>query len=103
MNDSDKNDTRPASPLEHLVRRLREMARYEHDDLSIGDEAADEIERLRAELAMLRTGDTCARVCEGTAYRIESSRFRAALEEIANANSFDNIGRWARNRARQAL
>jgi predicted DNA-binding protein YlxM (UPF0122 family) len=30
-----------------IVERLRAMSRYEHDDLSIGDEAADEIERLR--------------------------------------------------------
>jgi hypothetical protein len=27
--------------------RLRALARHEHDDASIGDEAADEIERLR--------------------------------------------------------
>ncbi len=31
-----------------LIDRLRAMARHEHDDLSIGDEAADEIEHLRA-------------------------------------------------------
>lgn len=29
-----------------LVKRLREMAQLKHDDLSMGDEAADEIERL---------------------------------------------------------
>ena len=30
-----------------LIARLRALSRHEHDDLSIGDEAADEIERLR--------------------------------------------------------
>lgn len=29
-----------------IVDRLRALSRCEHDDLSIGDEAADEIERL---------------------------------------------------------
>jgi len=29
-----------------LIERLRSMARFEHDDHSIGSEAADEIERL---------------------------------------------------------
>ena len=37
--------------MAYLVDRLRAMSRNEHDDLSIGDEAADEIERLRAEVA----------------------------------------------------
>jgi hypothetical protein len=36
----------------------------------------DEIARLRSEVAMLRTGDTCARHCEGTAYRIEAQNLR---------------------------
>lgn len=35
-----------------LIERLRALARAEHDDLSIGDEAADEIERLRGADAM---------------------------------------------------
>ena len=37
-----------------LVRLLREMAAFEHTDLSIAGDAADEIERLRAEVATLR-------------------------------------------------
>lgn len=36
--------------MSDIVERLRSLAKYEHDDLSIGTEAADEIERLRAEL-----------------------------------------------------
>lgn len=39
---------------ESLIDRLRAMSRFEHDDLSIGDEAADEIERLRALVGRLR-------------------------------------------------
>lgn len=34
-----------------IVKRLRELAQAKHDDLSVGDEAADEITRLRAALA----------------------------------------------------
>lgn len=44
--------------------------------------AATEIDRLREENAMLRTGDTCARQCDGTAYRIELWRARQTLAEI---------------------
>lgn len=36
-----------------LVTRLRALSRAEHDDLSVGAEAADEIERLRAALARI--------------------------------------------------
>ena len=32
-----------------------------------------------AEIAMLRTGDTCARQCEGTAYRIEARSLKRQL------------------------
>ena len=38
---------------------------------------------LERENAMLRTGDTCARQCEGTAYRIEGRRVRHHLTELA--------------------
>lgn len=37
----------------------------------------------QAECERLRTGDTCARMCEGTAYRTEAQKFRRALEQIA--------------------
>ena len=33
--------------MDDLIERLRALSRHEHDDLSIGDEAAGEIERLR--------------------------------------------------------
>jgi len=38
-----------------LVRHLRAMARYEHGDMTIAADAADEIERLRAERDALKT------------------------------------------------
>jgi len=37
-----------------LVRHLRAMARYEHGDMTIADDAAAEIERLRAERDALK-------------------------------------------------
>ena len=33
----------------------------------------------------------------------ENERMRAVLQEIADAKGFDNIGRWARRKARGAL
>lgn len=40
--------------MSDLAGRLRALSRCEHDDLSIGDEAAAEIERLRVLLALAR-------------------------------------------------
>ena len=37
-----------------LVKLLRDMALYRHDDLSVGDAAADRIEELECELAETR-------------------------------------------------
>ena len=36
-------------------------------------------------------------------YEQERDEAREALQEIANASHFDNIGNWARNKARKAL
>lgn len=36
-------------------------------------------------ITRLRDGDTCARQCEGTAYRIEARRLRAALQRLTAA------------------
>ena len=46
-----------------LIERLRALARAEHDDLSIGDEAADEIERLTAEIESFTDGRTRCKKC----------------------------------------
>jgi hypothetical protein len=43
----------PAHDHSTLVYNLRSLARFEHADLSIGDEAADMIERQAAEIARL--------------------------------------------------
>jgi hypothetical protein len=40
--------------MSDLTERLRALARHEHSDLSVADEAADEIERLRRELLGMR-------------------------------------------------
>lgn len=39
--------------MSDLIKRLRALSAHQHDDLSIGDEAADEIETLRAALGDL--------------------------------------------------
>jgi len=43
---NEKTDPLSTVAVDPLVMRLRSMARHEHDDLSIGDEAADRIEQL---------------------------------------------------------
>ena len=43
------------------------------------------LEMVIAERDALRTGDTCARQCEGTAYRIEGRRLRSALQRLTTA------------------
>lgn len=46
---------RPNGPKSHdIVQSLRSLSRHEHDDLSIGIEAADEIEALRKDAARYR-------------------------------------------------
>ena len=42
-------------------------------------------EEMEAVIDRLRQGDTCARMCEGTAYRIEAKKLRAALARLAAA------------------
>lgn len=41
-----------------------------------------EIDALKQEIAALRTGDTCARHCEGTAYRIEAGKLKRENERL---------------------
>lgn len=42
---------------------------------------AEALEAQRDEIERLRSGDTCGRQCEGTAYRIEARQMRAILED----------------------
>ena len=66
--------------MDLLLHNLRTIGTH-HCDQTVGEEAAEEIERLRAEVEMLRQGDTCARQCEGTAYRIVARQMRAVLAD----------------------
>lgn len=56
---------------------------------------AAEVRRLRSENAMLRTGDTCARLCEGTAYRIELCRLKRDVLAVMPENWREDE-EWAR-------
>lgn len=44
---------------------------------------AEALEALIAERDMLRDGDTCARQCEGTAYRIELRRLQREMPDLS--------------------
>jgi hypothetical protein len=56
-----------------LTKRLRALSRHEHDDLSIGEEAADEIERLQSSLAR-HVDSVCALTTERDALRARIER-----------------------------
>lgn len=56
----------------------------EKEILRIFGDNAKLIESLIAERDMLRTGDTCARQCEGTACRIELQRLRREMAAMAS-------------------
>ena len=64
-----------------LVYNLRSLARFEHADLSIGDEAADLIERQAAEIARLQAGG-CARDQTTTQYCAEAAALAAEIERL---------------------
>jgi hypothetical protein len=64
-----------------LVYNLRSLARFEHLDLSIGDEAADMIERQAAEIARLKAGG-CARDQTTTQYCAEAAAFAAEIDRL---------------------
>ena len=51
-----------------LITRLRQLARAEHDDLSVADDAADEIESLREDAARYRW------LCDGNGYFMEENQ-----------------------------
>lgn len=62
-----------------IVEQLRALARAEHDDLSVADEAADAIERLQAELAELAKPVFLA--CPIDSPANEAEAWRAILDE----------------------
>lgn len=72
-----------------LVQRLRALSRHEHSDLSIGDEAADAIERKGAEIAELRkVNDSLAR------WKGEIDQRRILLN-LPFPDDYDNSPRYA--------
>ena len=71
----------PAHDHPTLVYNLRSLARFEHADLSIGDEAADIIERQAAEIARLQAGG-CARDQTTTQYCAEAAALAAEIERL---------------------
>jgi hypothetical protein len=71
----------PAHDHSTLVYNLRSLARFEHADLSIGDEAADMIERQAAEIARLKAGG-CARDQTTTQYCAEAAALAAEIERL---------------------
>ena len=71
----------PAHDHSTLVYNLRSLARFEHADLSIGDEAADMIERQAAEIARLKAGG-CARDQTTTQYCAEAAALAAEIRRL---------------------
>jgi hypothetical protein len=71
----------PAHDHSTLVYNLRSLARFEHADLSIGDEAADMIERQASEIARLKAGG-CARDQTTTQYCAEAAAFAAEIDRL---------------------
>ena len=71
----------PAHDHPTLVYNLRSLARFEHADLSIGDEAADIIDRQAAEIARLQAGG-CARDHTPSQYCAEAAALAAEIERL---------------------
>ena len=65
-----------------LIDRLRALSRYAHDDKSIGDEAADEIERLRAKTAGIEE------IASALRFAIADKRAFAVCVEGRNGSTF---------------
>ena len=85
-----------------LVRHLRIMARYEHGDMSISANAADEITRLRAENIHLRRAGMdrpSAELHEAALaeLRAENERLRAGLQRIVEGDGFWDAPSLARD------
>lgn len=68
--------------MSDLVERLRDLAQAKHDDLSVGDEAADRIAELEAENAALVANQTPFDELAAAIMEIGSivNKARAALE-----------------------
>jgi len=81
--------------VDNLITQLRALARLEHDDHSIGTDAADLIQQLREELKDLRTplpcghpitavhyGDEGTNHCRWCALEAEVEQLRAKIKSM---------------------
>ena len=88
-----------------LLDRLRALSRMEHSDFTIGDEAADELERMALELSNARAADihSCHAGC--TRAGCVNVRLREVLKELVGAADDDSTDRWvaALNAAQEQL
>lgn len=66
-------------PVEGIVSRLRALSRYEHSDFSIGDEAAEEIEKLHSALREIGSWD-----CKGDA-------LHTAYDQVFGAGEWERL------------
>ncbi len=68
---------------EKLMKRCQIGTRNYNEANDLHAECYGTIGALVQERDMLRTGDTCVRQCEGTAYRIELMRLRRELPDLS--------------------
>lgn len=81
----------PSHGVDAVVQRLRDLAAAKHDDLSIGDDAADIIEDLRDRLNAQLSGhrlsakEGTSNLLRATTAEAEAKAMREALEPFAEA------------------
>jgi hypothetical protein len=64
------------------IQRGHEAAERIKADVDLLEAANARIKALEAEVTTLRDGDTCARQCEGTAFRIEARQAKARITAL---------------------
>ena len=75
--------------LNNFVNGMKKIANTQGEIIA---EQNEEIERLKSENALLRTGDTCARHCEGVAFRHEAQRLKKQVQDMIQAKKKRNDG-----------
>ena len=71
--------------IERLNNFVNGMKGIANTQAEIIAEQNAEIERLKSENALLRTGDSCARHCEGVAFRHEAQRLNKQVQDMIQA------------------
>jgi septation ring formation regulator EzrA len=80
--------------MDDLIERLRELSAYKHDDLSIGNEAADELEALQRQLGECSGGyQTLEREVEAARKRIEQLESAALGNAVEISKQMDRAER----------